>query len=52
VLCWGDGRLSNILYGPQFEVAAVRDWEIAYIGDPDARAIVRAHSAKPALLLD
>ena len=24
VLCWGDSRLSNILYGPQFEVAAVR----------------------------
>ena len=20
-LCWGDSRLSNILYGPQFEVA-------------------------------
>jgi aminoglycoside phosphotransferase (APT) family kinase protein len=32
VLCWGDSRLSNILYSPQFEVAAVLDWEIAYIG--------------------
>ena len=35
-LCWGDSRLSNILYGPQFEVAAVVDWEIAYIGDHEA----------------
>ena len=35
-LCWGDSRLSNILYGPQFEVAAVLDWEIAYIGDHEA----------------
>jgi aminoglycoside phosphotransferase (APT) family kinase protein len=36
VLCWGDSRLSNILYGPEFEVAAVLDWEIAYIGDHEA----------------
>ena len=36
VLCWGDSRLSNILYGPQFEVAAVVDWEIAFIGDHEA----------------
>jgi aminoglycoside phosphotransferase (APT) family kinase protein len=36
VLCWGDSRLSNILYGPQFDVAAVLDWEIAYIGDHEA----------------
>ena len=36
VLCWGDSRLSNILYGPQFEVTAVVDWEIAYIGDHEA----------------
>ena len=35
-LCWGDSRLSNILYGPQFDVAAVLDWEIAYIGDHEA----------------
>jgi aminoglycoside phosphotransferase (APT) family kinase protein len=35
-LCWGDSRLSNILYGPQLEVAAVVDWEIAYIGDHEA----------------
>ena len=36
MLCWGDSRLSNILYGPQFEVSAVVDWEIAYIGDHEA----------------
>jgi aminoglycoside phosphotransferase (APT) family kinase protein len=36
VLCWGDSRLSNILYGQEFEVAAVLDWEIAYIGDHEA----------------
>ncbi len=36
VLCWGDSRLSNILYGPQFEVSAVLDWEVAYIGDHEA----------------
>jgi aminoglycoside phosphotransferase (APT) family kinase protein len=36
VLCWGDSRLSNILYGPHFEVSAVVDWEIAYIGDHEA----------------
>lgn len=35
-LCWGDSRLSNILYGPRFDVAAVVDWEIAYIGDHEA----------------
>jgi aminoglycoside phosphotransferase (APT) family kinase protein len=36
VLCWGDSRLSNILYGPEFEVTAVLDWELAYIGDHEA----------------
>jgi aminoglycoside phosphotransferase (APT) family kinase protein len=36
VLCWGDSRLSNILYGPHYEVAAVLDWETAYIGDHEA----------------
>jgi aminoglycoside phosphotransferase (APT) family kinase protein len=35
-LCWGDSRLSNILYGPGFEVAAVLDWEVAYVGDHEA----------------
>jgi aminoglycoside phosphotransferase (APT) family kinase protein len=36
VLCWGDSRLSNILYGPEFDVTAVLDWELAYIGDHEA----------------
>jgi len=36
VLCWGDSRLSNILYGQEFEVTAVLDWELAYIGDHEA----------------
>ncbi len=36
VLCWGDSRLSNVLYGPEYEVAAVLDWELAYIGDHEA----------------
>lgn len=35
-LCWGDSRLSNVLYGPQLEVAAVLDWEVSYIGDHEA----------------
>jgi aminoglycoside phosphotransferase (APT) family kinase protein len=36
VLCWGDSRLSNVLYGQDFEVTGVLDWEIAYIGDHEA----------------
>ena len=34
-LCWGDSRLGNILY-EDFEVAAVLDWEMAFLGDPEA----------------
>jgi aminoglycoside phosphotransferase (APT) family kinase protein len=36
VLCWGDSRLSNILYDSDYQVSAVLDWEIAYIGDHEA----------------
>lgn len=36
VLCWGDSRLSNILYGESYEVRAVLDWEVAYLGDHEA----------------
>jgi aminoglycoside phosphotransferase (APT) family kinase protein len=36
VLCWGDSRLSNVLYGKDYEVTAVLDWELAYIGDHEA----------------
>ncbi|GAB2680612.1 phosphotransferase family protein [Nocardia goodfellowii] len=35
-LCWGDSRLSNILYGADFEVLGVLDWETARLGDPEA----------------
>jgi len=35
-LCWGDSRMSNILYGPDLEVRAVLDWEIAYLADPES----------------
>jgi aminoglycoside phosphotransferase (APT) family kinase protein len=35
-LCWGDARLSNILFRPDLSVAAVLDWETAYIGDHEA----------------
>lgn len=35
-LCWGDSRLSNLIYSADFEVAAVLDWEMAYLGDPES----------------
>ncbi|NGO74414.1 phosphotransferase family protein [Streptomyces sp. YC504] len=37
-LCWGDARMSNILYAPtaDFEVRAVLDWEVAFLGDPES----------------
>jgi aminoglycoside phosphotransferase (APT) family kinase protein len=35
-LVWGDAKLGNVLYRPATcEVAAVIDWEIAMIGDPE-----------------
>ncbi|WAC54592.1 phosphotransferase family protein [Gordonia sp. SL306] len=33
-LCWGDSRMSNVLYNNEFDVVAALDWEIAYLGDP------------------
>ena len=33
-LCWGDARMGNTIYGPDYEVRAILDWEIAFIGDP------------------
>jgi aminoglycoside phosphotransferase (APT) family kinase protein len=33
-LCWGDARMSNVLYRPDHTPKAVLDWEIAYLGDP------------------
>ncbi|HQF06502.1 MAG TPA: phosphotransferase [Spirochaetota bacterium] len=36
-LCWGDARMGNVLYGePDFNVVAVLDWEMAFLGDPEA----------------
>ncbi|MEU8899310.1 phosphotransferase family protein [Nocardia sp. NPDC048505] len=35
-LCWGDARMSNILYDTEFRVSGVLDWEIAYLGDHEA----------------
>ncbi|MFI9508214.1 phosphotransferase family protein [Nocardia sp. NPDC052566] len=32
-LCWGDGRLSNILYAADYSVLGALDWEVAYLGD-------------------
>jgi aminoglycoside phosphotransferase (APT) family kinase protein len=34
-LCWGDSRLPNMMF-KDFKVAAVLDWEMAFIGDPEA----------------
>ncbi|GFG73852.1 phosphotransferase family protein [Mycobacterium botniense] len=33
-LCWGDSRMSNVLYTPDLSPVAALDWEIAYLGDP------------------
>lgn len=36
-LCWGDAKLGNVLYASgTCDVAAVIDWEMATIGDPEA----------------
>ncbi|MCX5389361.1 phosphotransferase family protein [Streptomyces sp. NBC_00094] len=36
-LCWGDSRMSNILYSPAgYEVRGVLDWEIAFLGDHES----------------
>lgn len=35
-LCWGDARLSNLLFDPDLHPAAVLDWETAFIGDHGA----------------
>uniref|UniRef100_UPI003D8C4674 phosphotransferase family protein n=1 Tax=Gordonia sp. B7-2 TaxID=3420932 RepID=UPI003D8C4674 len=33
-LCWGDSRMSNVLYAPDRTPVAAVDWEVAYLGDP------------------
>ena len=35
-LCWGDARMSNVLYRPDLRAVAALDWEVAYLGDPEA----------------
>ena len=36
-LCWGDARIGNTLYSrPDRDVLAVMDWEMAFLGDPEA----------------
>ncbi|CAN5243210.1 phosphotransferase family protein [soil metagenome] len=35
-LCWGDSRMSNVLYDPELVPVAALDWEVAYLGDPAA----------------
>jgi aminoglycoside phosphotransferase (APT) family kinase protein len=36
-LCWGDAKIGNVLYRRDTgDVAAVIDWELATIGDPEA----------------
>ncbi|MVU79563.1 phosphotransferase [Nocardia sp. ET3-3] len=35
-LCWGDARMSNILYDEDFRVRGVLDWEIAHLGAPES----------------
>ncbi|HZP43687.1 MAG TPA: phosphotransferase [Candidatus Binatia bacterium] len=34
-LCWGDSRLPNLIFRGE-EVVAVLDWEMAFLGDPEA----------------
>lgn len=36
-LCWGDARIGNMLYDEKSgEIVAVLDWEMAFLGDPEA----------------
>jgi aminoglycoside phosphotransferase (APT) family kinase protein len=35
-VCWGDSRMSNVLYRPDLSPVAALDWELAYLGDPAA----------------
>ena len=35
-LCWGDARMSNVLYGTDHRAVAALDWEVAHLGDPEA----------------
>jgi len=35
-LCWGDCRFGNMIFGGNDEVVGVLDWEMAYLGNPEA----------------
>jgi len=36
-LCWGDCRMPNTIYSRgDFDVLAILDWEMAYLGDPES----------------
>lgn len=35
VLCWGDVRIPNVVFGDDFRARAVLDWEMASIGPPE-----------------
>jgi aminoglycoside phosphotransferase (APT) family kinase protein len=35
-LCWGDCRMGNMIFDHNDEVAGVLDWEMAYLGNPEA----------------
>jgi aminoglycoside phosphotransferase (APT) family kinase protein len=34
-LCWGDARLPNAMFGPDGELVALLDWDMAILGDPE-----------------
>jgi aminoglycoside phosphotransferase (APT) family kinase protein len=36
VLSWGDAKLSNVLFDDRREPVAVLDWEMAFLGPPEA----------------
>lgn len=33
-LCWGDAKVSNLLFDERAEVTAVLDWEMVHLGNP------------------
>lgn len=35
VLCWGDSRIGNMIFRDDLSIAAVLDWEMAFVGSPE-----------------
>ena len=35
-LCWGDARMPNTMFSPDGDAVALFDWEMAFLGDPQA----------------